>query len=75
MAKYTEHFHLEPQELALIERALRREISLLNQQHSGQQTDRSGSHLSVKEVNALLGKLFHQKKFYSHVKQTGVPAG
>ena len=70
MAKYTEHFHLEPQELALIERALRREISLVKQQ-----TDNSSSHSVVKEVNALLGKLFHQKKFYSHVKQTGVPAG
>lgn len=70
MAKYTEHFHLEPQELALIERALRREISLVKQQ-----TDNSSSHSAVKEVNALLGKLFHQKKFYSHVKQTGVPAG
>lgn len=75
MAKYTEHFHLEPQELALIERALRREISQLNQQPNGHQTDGTGSHLIVKEVNALLGKLFHQKKFYSHVKQTGVPAG
>ena len=60
MAKYTEHFHLEPQELALIERALRREISLVKQQ-----TDNSSSHSSVKEVNALLGKLFHQKKLYS----------
>ena len=70
MAKYTEHFHLEPGELALIENALRREISLLRK-HS----DTLPGQSRIKEVNQLLGKIFHQKKFYSHVNTTGVPAG
>ncbi|MGR8948160.1 MAG: hypothetical protein ACU84Q_08955 [Gammaproteobacteria bacterium] len=70
MPKYTEHFHLEPDELALIERALRREIAQVNRQLDG-----ASAQSVVREVNALLGKLFHQKKFYSHVNKTGVPAG
>ena len=70
MAKYTEHFHLEPGELALIEEALRREISQVRQQ-SGSVVGQS----RIREVNQLLGKIFHQKKFYSHVNTTGTPAG
>jgi hypothetical protein len=70
MAKYTEHFHFEPSELALIEDALRREISLLMKR-----SDSPPGHSRVKEVNQLLGKIFHQKKFYSQVNSTGIPAG
>ena len=70
MAKYTEHFHLEPGELELIEQALRREISLVRQQ-----SDNILGQSRIREVNQLLGKIFHQKKFYSHVNPTGVPAG
>ena len=70
MAKYTEHFHLEPGELELIEQALRREISLVRQQ-----SDSILGQSRIREVNQLLGKIFHQKKFYSHVNTTGIPAG
>ncbi|MEM7465964.1 MAG: hypothetical protein AAF387_03675 [Pseudomonadota bacterium] len=69
MAKYTEHFHFEPAELALIERALRREISSLQQQ------ERDENRLRARELNSLLGKIFNQKRFYSQVNETGVPAG
>ena len=70
MPKYTEHFHLEPRELDLIERALRREISIIQKE-----TSHEDGHGQIRNVNKLLGKLFNQKKFYSHVNNTGVPAG
>lgn len=70
MPKYTEHFHLEPKELDLIERALRREISIIQQQTADQD-----AHSQIRDVNKLLGKFFNQKKFYSQVNNTGVPAG
>lgn len=70
MAKYTEHFHFEPQELALIEDALRREIKYLSREDA-----EDGVKPKVREINTLLAKIFHQKKFYSQVNPTGVPAG
>ena len=70
MAKYTEHFHFEPNELALIEQALRREIA-----QARLQIDEVCGQSKIREVNQLLGKIFHQKKFYSHVNSTGTPAG
>jgi hypothetical protein len=70
MAKYTEHFHIEPRELDLIEHALRREISSISAHPQNAQNQRR-----VRDVNALLGKIFNQKKFYAQVNDTGVPAG
>ena len=70
MPKYTEHFHLEPAEIDLIEKAIRREIASCLR--SAQAFDAKPR---VQELNALLAKLFHQKKFYAHVNSTGIPAG
>ncbi len=75
MPKYTEHFHLAPDEIDLIEQALRREISVTNKQSGAHAENHETTHERVRDLNSLLGKLYNQKKFYSQVNNTGVPAG
>ena len=75
MPKYTEHFHLEPKEIDLIEHALRREIAVANKYAAETPAHHESSQARVKDLNALLGKLYNQKIFFAQVNNTGVPAG
>ena len=72
MAKYREHFRLSINDLELIERAIRVEISmhaLVEPEHADFEVARQ----KTRELNEVLGKLFNQKVFYSQVNPTGVP--
>jgi hypothetical protein len=72
MAKYREHFRLSINDLELIERAIRVEISmhaLVEPEHADFEVARQKS----RELDEVLGKLFNQKVFYSQVNPTGVP--
>lgn len=75
MAKYREHFTLNPNDIDRIERAIRVEISLHAQRATADDPDAEGSHGEIRALNHLLAKIFHQKVFYSQVNQTGVPGG
>ena len=70
MAKFTEHFHLLPNDVEIIEAAIRREIA-----NHTRDLGSAAAKDRVRELNDLLAKLFHQKKFYAHVNETGIPAG
>jgi hypothetical protein len=72
MAKYREHFRLSIDDLELIERAIRVEMSmyaLVEPEHADFEVARQ----KTRELNEVLGKLFNQKVFYSQVNPTGVP--
>ena len=72
MAKYREHFRLSINDLELIERAIRVEMSmhaLVEPEHADFEVARQKS----RELDEVLGKLFNQKVFYSQVNPTGVP--
>ena len=72
MPKYREHFRLSINDLELIERAIRVEMSmhaLVEPEHS----DFAVARQKTRELNEVLDKLLNQKVFYPQVNPTGVP--
>ena len=72
MARYREHFHLSVNDLDIIEKAIRYEMSI-HAQVTPQHADFEIARRKTRELNNVLGKLFNQKVFYSQVNETGVP--
>ncbi len=73
MARYTEQFHLTPQDVHLIEEAIRHEIAFRTQLIPG--TDGfEEARRRTRALHEVLGKLYNQKVFYAQVNETGVPA-
>jgi len=73
MAKYREHFRLSPQDIDIIESALRAEIAAntrLEPHDAAFETARQ----RTRALNEVLGKLYNQKVFYAQVNATGIPA-
>lgn len=70
MRKYSDTFRLDPKDIELIEAAIRREIERESHKNGG-----LASNAHIRELHKLLGKLFSQKRFFSQVHHTGVPAG
>lgn len=75
MARYREHFTLDPHDIDRIERAIRFEIALHAERVHTEDPDALRSHDEIRALNQLLAKIFHQKVFYSQVNRTGVPGG
>lgn len=75
MAKYREHFTLDPNDIDRIERAIRVEIAQHAEGVHTEDADAHRRHREIRELNQLLAKIFHQKVFYSQVNRTGVPGG
>ena len=73
MSKFSDRFHLNPDELELIENSLRQLMHMYSDDiHHDAHHEH---HHKVRSLNELLGKLHNQKIFYSQVNRTGVPAG
>ena len=72
MANYRKSFELEPNDIALIENALRRqvysEIDTANETHSAIRKNN-------RDIQNLLGKLSDQQVFYSQVNKLPHPGG
>ena len=73
MAKYQDKFTLSPDDIDVIERALRAERS----KHAGgaEFILDSTTRQQIRVVDQLLGKIHNQKIFYSQVKVVGIPSG
>ena len=74
MAKYQDKFTLSPDDIDVIERALRAERS----KHAGGGAEfilDSTTRQQIRVVDQLLGKIHNQKIFYSQVKVVGIPSG
>ena len=65
MPKYNDMFELSVQDVALIERALRRSKEALSKEHL-QDSGESGQDReeTIRQIHDLLGKLHNQKIFY-----------
>lgn len=78
MAKYQKTFELNPNEIDLIETALRHELSRAMDNWHAQAEDIEATslveHSVLQSMNELLAKLHHQKVFYSQVQCRNVPA-
>lgn len=76
MAKYNDSFKFTPSDIAIIERALREQISQLVHQDFPTDWAQKGDHdQEVQKLREVLGKLNRQKTWYSQVHQSGVPLG
>ena len=71
MPNYSSNFNLDPNDIDIIENALRKLLSLCTDfdSNSPQQSE------TVRSLNKVLGKIHNQKVFYSQVNRTGTPAG
>lgn len=73
MARYREHFRLSPNDIEIIEDAIRVEISLrtcVERDHENFEQARQ----RTRALNEVLGKIYNQKVFYAQVHETDVPA-
>ena len=67
MPRYREIFKLDPQDLDLIEQALREQVASAGREGSAGPCPRT--------VQDLLGRLHAQKIFYSQAREGGMPNG
>lgn len=72
MPKYRSSFVLDPEDLCLIETALR-EVAHTYEKASVTEACED-KRQKARSLNKVLGKLHNQKIFYSQVNKTGVPA-
>ena len=72
MPNYQTSFHLNTQELDLIESALR---DLMNQHTAGSRSEPATAPQRAREIRDLLGKLHQQKIFFSHAGGAPSPNG
>jgi hypothetical protein len=76
---YKNTFELNVQDLELIEKALRNEISVLSQQvNTGVGTEPNSTEWiegQIKQLHELLGKIHNQKIWYGQAHHTGIPIG
>lgn len=75
MARYREHFTLDPNDIDRIERAIRFEIAQHAERVHPEDPACDQRDGEIRALNRLLAKIFHQKVFYSQVNRTGVPGG
>ena len=73
MAKYRKHFELDPNDVDLIENALRKQIALNTVKPNNTEHDYERG--SLMDIQSLLGKLHDQKIFYSQVNIDNHPRG
>ena len=74
MARYQEKFTLTPEDIEIIERALRLQKSN-NVVRDGEFSFDPDRHQQLRAVDAVLGKIHNQKIFYAQVNAPGIPAG
>lgn len=73
VAKYREYFQLSPNDIDVIEQALRTEIAI-HARVEPRHPDFGQARHKARVLNEVLGKLFNQKIFYSQVNKTRIPA-
>ena len=74
MARYQENFTLDPNDIELIEHALREKIAR-HAVKDGTFDTIPESRAQVRQIDNVLGKIHNQKIFYAQVRAPGVPAG
>ena len=74
MARYQENFTLDPNDIELIEHALREKIAR-HAVKDGTFDTTPESRAQVRQIDNVLGKIHNQKIFYAQVRAPGVPAG